>query len=273
MKDFSLKGAEKKVSGKVNKKILDETVKEIKDNKQVTEKDYVTLISPKGKSQDRDKALRQVQPELATAKRENLFAVPSKFYDLTPVEQSMLMFYTSSDFVNPVTNKRTHMDVLQSYITACVEEDDLFKVFDKVEKDVNGVVNYVTGKVISPRRYATMKQKALETWNANPDLREVFSDMVAVEFGADPETMLKNAILTDALYAKEYQDKNQNRKMALDILGVGKQKDEDRNHVDIYVGGGGSKLVEMVVNITGDKYGVTDDDFVVDGEVVDDEER
>lgn len=252
MKDFELKDAGNVVKKRSNKKLQEQAVKRIKETGNVSASDYLQVTNPKKKSN----LVKEVEPELVKAKEENQLGVPSTFYQLTPQEQSMLMFYLSSDFVHPVTNKRTHMNVLQSYIAAYVSDDDIGKVWEIIESP-NGETKL--GKIKNYKKHAELQAQAIQRFNQNPVMMETWNDMVRLSFGAEPGQMIKTAIMKDALYAEETSDKNANRRMAIDILGM---KEEIGNQsVNIFLDGGGKELAQVFSN---DEYVVTLDDLEVD---------
>jgi len=45
-------------------------------------------------------------------------------------------------------------------------------------------------------------------------MMEAWNDLIRLTFGANPEDMIRNAIMTDAIYAENAADKNANRRMA-----------------------------------------------------------
>ena len=249
MKDFELKDADNIVKKRSNKKLQEEAVKRIKETGQVSASDYLQVTNPKKKTN----AIKDVEPELVKAKEENHLGVPSTFYELTPQEQSMLMFYLSSDFVHPVTNKRTHMNVLQSYIAAYVDDDEIGKTWE-IKEDKQG--NRTLGKVKNARKYAELNTLAIQRFNQNPVMMEAWNDLVRLTFGANPEDMIRNAIMKDALYAENQADKNANRRMAIDILGLG--EDKSNQSINIFLDGGGKELAEVYSD---DDYIVTMDDL------------
>lgn len=253
MKDFELKDAGNVVKKRSNKKLQEEAVERIKKEKHVSASDYLQVTNPKKKTN----LVKEVEPELAKAKEENHLGVPSTFYQLNPQEQSMLMFYLSSDFVHPVTNKRTHMNILQSYIAAYVDDDDIEKTWE-IKEDAEG--NRKMGKIKNSKRYAELQAKAIATFNQNPVMMEAWNDLVKLTFGADPKDMIKTAIMKDALYADKPADKNANRKMAIDILGM--DENTEGQSINIFLEGGGKELAQV---FSDDEYIVTMDDLEVDG--------
>lgn len=232
MKEFSLKDADNVVKKRSNKKLTENKIAKIKETGEVTASDYLEVMQPK-KQKD---YIGEVEPELAKARNENQLGVPSSFFDLTIKEQSMLMFYLSPDFVHPITNKRTHMNILHSYITAYLDDDEIGKVWEITK---SGKI----GKIKNYKKYAEVQAKAIEVFNKNPMITEAWNDLVKMTFGAEPETLIKNAILHDALHAEAPADKNANRKMALEILGVNR---EASNTVNVFLDGGGRELVEVL---------------------------
>lgn len=247
MKEFSLKDADNIVKKRSNKKLTEETIAKIKETGEVTPKDYLEVMQPKKKGD----YVNEVEPELAKARNENQLGVPSSFFELTIREQSMLMFYLSPDFVHPITGKRTHMNILHSYITAYLEDDEIGKIWQLTDK---GNI----GKIKNYRKYAEVQAKAIEVFNKNPMITEAWNDLVRMSFGAEPETLLKNAILQDALHSDNPADKNANRRMALEILGVNK---ESGNTVNVFLDGGGRELVEVLE--TADNMITTESDLEI----------
>ena len=252
IKDFELKDAGNIVKKRSNKKLQEEAVKRIKDTGNVTPSDYLQVTNPKKKSN----LVKEVEPELVKAKEENQLGVPSTFYKLTPQEQSMLMFYLSSDFVHPITNKRTHMNVLQSYIASYVDDDEISKIWEVIETP-NGETKL--GKIKNYKKHTELQAHAIQRFNQNPLMIETWNDLVRMSFGAEPAQMIKTAIMKDALYSEETHDRNANRKMAIEILGM---KEETQNQsVNIFLDGGGKELAQVFSN---DEYVVTMDDLEVD---------
>ena len=251
MKDFELKDADNIVKKRSNKKLQQEAVERIKETGHVSASDYLQVTNPKKKTN----SVKEVEPQLAKAKEENHLGVPSTFYQLTPQEQSMLMFYLSSDFVHPVTNKRTHMNILQSYIAAYVEDDEIGKVWE-LKEDEHG--NRKLGRIKNAKKYAELQTLAIQRFNQNPVMMEAWNDLIRLTFGANPEDMIRNAIMTDAIYAENAADKNANRRMAIDILSLG--QDKQNQSINIFLDGGGKELAEVYKN---DDYIVTIDDLDV----------
>lgn len=251
MKDFELKDADNIVKKRSNKKLQEEAVKRIKETGHVSASDYLQVTNPKKKTN----AIKDVEPELVKAKEENHLGVPSTFYELTPQEQSMLMFYLSSDFIHPVTNKRTHMNILQSYIAAYVSDDEIEKTWE-IKEDKEG--NRTLGKVKNSKKYTELNTSAIQRFNQNPVMMEAWNDLVRLTFGANPEDMIKTAIMKDALYAENQADKNANRRMAIDILGISDERNQQS--INIFLDGGGKELAEVYSD---DDYIVTMDDLDV----------
>jgi uncharacterized protein YqeY len=251
MKDFELKDADNIVKKRSNKKLQQEAVERIKETGHVSASDYLQVTNPKKKNN----SIKEVEPQLVKAKEENHLGVPSTFYLLTPQEQSMLMFYLSSDFVHPVTNKRTHMNILQSYIAAYVEDDEIGKVWE-LKEDEHG--NRKLGRIKNAKKYAELQTLAIQRFNQNPVMMEAWNDLIRLTFGANPEDMIRNAIMTDAIYAENAADKNANRRMAIDILSLG--QDKQNQSINIFLDGGGKELAEVYKN---DDYIVTIDDLDV----------
>ena len=251
MKEFELKDADNVIKPRANKKLQDEAVERIKETKHVTASDYVSVVNPKKKNN----RVKEVEPELVKAKEENHLGVPNSFYNLDVQEQTMLMLYLSPDFINPLTGNRTHMNVLESYVATYLDEKEIEDIWEVVQKKDK---RYVT-QVKSPKKYAQLKKNAVEAFS-NPVLKETWNDMVRMTFGANPEDMLKNAILQDALYAEKSSDKNANRKMALDIFKVSEK--EQNNTLNVFVQGGGKEMAD-VLRQAGDEYVTTEDDLEV----------
>ena len=167
----------------------------------------------------------------------------------------MLMFYLSSDFVHPVLQKRTHMNILYSYVTAYLDDDELKKIWTfEVMEDMS-----LKLRVKNSKKYAEVQSKALETFNRNPLIVEVWNDLVRMSFGADPESLIKNAIIKDALYSDNNADKNSNRRMAIDILAM--NKESGNNTLNVFLDGGGKELTEA---LSRDDFIVVENDLEVD---------
>lgn len=256
MKDFKLKDAEHVIKPRSNKKLVDETVKRIKETGEVTPKEYIEITQP-NKKQNR---IKEVEPQLLKAKEAGTLGVPPSFFDLSIQEQSMLMFYLSSDFVHPITGKPTHMNILQSYISAYMEKSEVLQIWEIVELTNKDGETYDTKlKIKNPKRYADVQAKALTKFNQNPKITETWQDMVKLTFGSDPGDMIRNAILQDALYSEQQADKNANRRMAIDILGLGKE--HQGNILNVFLDGGGKELADALKH---DEYIVTVADLEVD---------
>jgi len=255
MKDFELKNTGNLQKKRSNKKLEEEAAQRIKETQNVTPSDYLTVTNPKKKN---NKA-KEVEPELVKAKEENHLGVPNTFYDLSIQEQSMLMFYLSSDFEHPITGKRTHMNIIQSYVSAYLDEDEIEKIWN-IFYDDDGNVEKI--KIKNSKKYAELQQKAMMTFNSNPKIKEAWNDLVEMTFGAEPQELIKNAILQDALYAEQASDKNSNRKLAVEILGMN-EKSDDSTSVNVFLHGGGKELTEIM---PADSDIVTAKDLEVDGD-------
>lgn len=256
MKDFKLKDAEHVVKPRSNKKLVDETVAKIKETGEVSPKDYIE-VTQSNKKQNR---IKDVEPQLIKAKNEGSLGVPGSFFDLSIQEQSMLMFYLSSDFVNPITDKKTHMNIVQSYVTAYLTEDEIKQIWKLQEiTDGDGNVYATKLRVKNTKKYAEMQANALAKFNQNAKIQEVWQDLVRLSFGADPGDMIRNAILQDALFSEDKTDKNANRRMAVDILGLGKEN--QGNTLNVFLDGGGKELAQALGK---DDYVVVEDDLKID---------
>ena len=259
IKEFDIKqGGRLDGTPKENKTLVDEAIKRVKETKHVTEDDYLLITKSKRES--------EVQPELVKAKEENALGVPNSFYELTLPEQSMLMYYLSNDFCHPLIGKRTHMDMLISYITAYISDDEVKKVFkERVIRDENGVIlDRVYDKVKNYKKYNEWKVEALRHFNTSPQIKKAWNHLVEMTFGMEPQELLKAVILQDALTAPTAGDRNANRKMMIDMLGIGKEYEQQGNQFNVFLQGGGSELASTIKNVTGDDYIVTEDDLSVD---------
>lgn len=251
MKDFGIKDSGNLTKKRKNKKLQEEAVQRVKEKDKVEPEDYMHVAQDK-------KSLSEVEPQMAKAKEENHLGVPHSFYELTIDEQSMLMLYLSSDFISPLTGKRTHMNILESYIATHLDEDDVNKIWEVI-KDENGDIQSIK-KIKSSRKYAQLKADAMSAFHQNPKLMETWNDMVTMTFGADPQSMVKNAILKDALYSEKASDKNANRRMALDIFNIGGDN-EGGQTLNIFMQGGGKELAKLH---EADDFITTADDLDVD---------
>lgn len=259
MKDFKLRGSDNIIKKRANKQLIDDDLKHIKETGEVTPKEYLSVTKPKKKGDN----ISKVDVEMQKAKDENQLGVPDSFYELNAEEQAMLMFYLSSDFVHPVTCKHTHMNVLQSYITAFLDEDDIFSIWEKkIKKNEDGEEVLVTGKVKNYKKFANVKLEAMGMFKKNPNMQKAWTDMVKMSFGEDPKEMVRNAILTDSLYSEDNTDKNQNRKMAVDILGLKEDKEADVS-INLFTDGGGKELVRATKGLTGDEFTTDEDDLEI----------
>ena len=256
MKDFKLKEAEHVVSPRANKKLVDRTVTKIKETGDITPKEYIEVIQPNKKGN----RIKDVEAELVEAKQTNSLGVPPTFFDLSLQEQAMLMFYLSSDFEHPLTHKKTHMNILHSYISAYLSDTEIKSIWEIIElRNEHGDIMGYKSKVKNSKKYAEVQSRALIKFNENPKITEVWNDLVKMTLGAEPADLLRNAIIQDALYAEQYQDKNANRKLAVDILGMGGEK--AGASVNVFLDGGGKELVEA---LSGDKYVVKKEDLEVE---------
>jgi len=251
MKDFGIKDSGNLTKKRKNKKLQEEAVKKIKETKRVEPEDYLKV------SQDKQ-SLKEVEPELAIAKEENHLGVPNSFYELTIDEQSMLMLYLSNDFISPLTGKRTGMNILESYIATHLDESEVEKIWE-LTYDGDGNVTGIK-KIKNSRKFAQIKADAMNAFHKNPKLLEAWNDMSKMALGADPKQMLENAILQDALYSEKYQDKNANRRFALDIFNIGNEN-EGGQTLNIFLEGGGKELAEIHKD---DEFVTTEDDLDVD---------
>lgn len=264
MKDFKLRGTEHLTKSRVNRKLQEEEIKRVKETGSVDEKSYLAITNPKKKSD----YVKDTEIELSKAKEENSLGVPNSFYDLNKQEQSMLMFFLSSDFVHPILNKRTHMNMLYSYIAAFIDDKELSQIFEieysKVQGENEGETKVEpTGikRVKNYRKHSEVEMKATAMFNSNPAMKEAWNDLIEMSFGADPAVMIKNAILKDAIEGENYQDKNANRKMAISMLGLDKQESETGNTVNVFVDGGGQEFLKSLQQGTNDPTLTTAEDL------------
>lgn len=259
IKEFNVKqGGRLSGAPKENKKLVDEAIKRVKETKHVTEDDYLLISNAKRE--------KEVEVELVQAKKENALGVPNTFYELTLPEQSMLMFYLSNDFIHPMTGKRTHMNMLMSYITAYVSDEEVKKVFKErvVYDDAGNVLDVVYDKVKNYKKYNEWKIEALKAFNQNTQIKKAWNGLVEMTFGIEPQELLKAVILQDALTAETAGDRNANRKMMIDMLGIGKEYEQHGNQFNVFLQGGGSELASTIKQVTEDDYIVTEDDLSVD---------
>jgi hypothetical protein len=253
--DFKLKGTEDMIASKPKRSSAKKRVEGIKGKEKIDAVDYVAVLNPKGKKDNVD----EVAEEMAVAVANNHLGLPKTFYELTREEQTMAMFYFSSDFIHPMFGKRTHMNPLMAYVTAYLDEDDIRKVWKVVEGEdgeafVKGVKNYA--------KYGELELKAIKAFNDNPSMRDTLTDMMVMAMGAKPEEKLKLAIFSDALHSDNYNDRNANRRMLIDILGI-KKDQQPQQQVNLYFESGGNKLIKNVVEMTGDTALVVESDFEV----------
>ena len=251
IRDFGLKESGNIVKKRGNKKLAMETAEGIKAKGFVGAEDYVKVIKDEG-------AVRVVEKELGEMKESNALGVPNSFYELTVPEQGMMMFFLSRDFVHPITRKRTHMNVTQSYIASHLNEDEIFSIWEKNEMPDDCV--YV-GKVKNYKKLHELETKALGVFSMNSKMGEVWRSLSAMTFGVNPEDLLKTAILQDALHSDDYRDKNANRKMALEMLGIGKEKESEGARVNVFTEGGGKELAEVLQKFSNQSTVVTIDDL------------
>lgn len=259
IKEFGVKqGGRLSGSPKENKKLVDEAINRVKETKRVTEDDYLLIANAERES--------EVQAEMVKAKEENSLGVPNSFYDLTLPEQSMLMYYLSNDFYHPLIQKRTHMDMLMSYITAYVSDEEIMKVYKprSVLNDKGVVVDVVYDKVRNYTKYNEWKVEALKSFNSSPQIKKAWNHLVEITFGIEPKELLKAVILQDALTADTAGDRNANRKMMIDMLGIGKEHEAQGQQFNVFLQGGGRELASTIKDVTGDEYIVTEDDLSVD---------
>jgi len=259
MKDFKLRGTEHLVKKRSNKKLTEQQLKKVEDSGEVDEKSYLTITQPKKKKNH----VKEYETKLSKAKNENHLGVPQSFYKLSAPEQAFLMYYLSSDFVHPITMKHTHMNLLQSYITVFCDEDDIFSIWEKeyVEDD-NGNKHPVIGKVKNYNKRAEIEQRAMEMFHQNPDISRTWADMIEMSFGAEPEKLVKNAILKDALFAEKSSERNANRNLAVKVLNLDKQAD-DSGTVNVFIEGGGKELLNAISKNANDDGIVTEEDLEV----------
>ena len=242
---------------KKNKELVEEAIKRVKETKEVSDDDYLT-ITQAGKE-------KEVQFEMAKAKEENALGVPNSFYELTLPEQSMLMYYLSNDFYHPLLGVRTHMNMLVSYITAYIPDEEVKKVYKKREiYNENGdLVDIRYDKIKNYTKYNQWKVESLKAFNQNPQIKKAWNELVEITFGIEPRELLKAVILQDALTADTAGDRNANRKMMIDMLGIGKEHDT-APQFNVFMQGGGSELASTIKQFTEDDYIVTEDDLSVD---------
>lgn len=254
-----------KIEGKMvkpvkNKKLTKEVIDKVKETNTMTKEDYVQIAS--------NNAIKEVEPQALKMKEENALGVPHSFYDLSIENQNMIMFYLDPDFYNEDILEKTHMNVLASYVTAYLDEKEIEKIWDirkvPVKDDKGNVLGWdFEKKIKNYKKYNETKVKALETFHKNPKIHETWQGLIKLHFGVNPKDLLQNAILQDALHAQNYQDKNANRKMAMDMFGMGKETNNGIQ-INVYEDGGGKNLAHAIKNFTEDDYVVTDDDLDVD---------
>ena len=249
-----------KIEGKMvkpikNKKLAEETVKKVKDTGKIEKEDYVILT--------KNDKIKDVAPEAVAMVQENSLGVPNSFYELSVENQNMLMFYLDPEFYNDELGCKTHMNVLASYVSAYLEPKEIHTVW-KIEyvKDDDGVVVDVKKKIKNYKKYNEIKIKAMEAFHQNPEIHNTWRGLIELHFGVNPKDLLQNAILQDALYAENHYDKNTNRKMAMDMLGLGKDVNNGVQ-INVFEDGGGKHLAQAIKDLTDDDYIVTEDDLDV----------
>ena len=257
IRDFGLKESGNIVKKRGNKKLAMEAAESIKAKGVVGAEDYVKVIKDEG-------SVRSVEKELGEMKENNALGVPNSFYELTVPEQGMMMFFLSRDFVHPLTRKRTHMNVTQSYIASHLNEDEIFSIWEKIEmtgEEGEPIGEAYTGKVKNYKKLHELEAKALSVFSMNSKMGEVWRSLSAMTFGVNPEDLLKTAILQDALHSNDYRDKNANRKMALEMLGIGKDKESEAARINVFTEGGGKELAEVLQKFSNQSTVVTIDDL------------
>ena len=256
IKEFDIKQGGRAPKKRANKKLVDEAMARVKGTGEISEDDYLA-ITKAGRE-------NEVEPEVAKMKSENALDVPNSFFELTIPEQSMLMFYLSRDYVCPFTYKRTYMNMLHSYATSHLDEKEINKIWtiDVVRDETGSVVDYKL-KIKNHDKYNRTNKDALRAFNNNPDIVKAWSELVKMKFVIQPEDLIKTAIIQDALEAENYKDRNQNRKMALDILQIG-QKIDQAQMFNVFLQGGGAELAEAAKNLSDNQFITTKDDLKVD---------
>lgn len=192
--------------------------------------------------------------------------VPSGLADKGILAVRLFHYFLDDDTVSSWTGKKTMLDIEESYIMSGVYPDEhLKKVYDvKIEerevkqRDGSTTTEYVSVyKVLNKKEDFRIRVEAKKYWYDN-GLDQYFQEATQYKRGNIPfADQLKFAIETDALKPGDVQ----NRKMAMDIYGM--KNKNSKNTINVYVDGGGNKLVKGIASSSNNKMlelGLEDDE-------------
>lgn len=192
--------------------------------------------------------------------------VPSGLAEKGILAVRLFHYFLDSETKCEWTGKPTMLDLEESYIMCGVYPEEHLKTVYKVwqelvevrRKDGTSVDEYVTKySIIDRKEDMRIRSEARRFWSNN-QLDTFFQEAQQYKRGNIPFTdQLKFAIETDALKQGDVQ----NRKMAMDIHGM--KNKNSKNTINVYVDGGGNKLVKGIASSSNNNFlelGLDDED-------------
>jgi len=169
---------------------------------------------------------------------------------------TVFSLFMDKNYISPYTGKKTYMNVEESYICSGVYDknylDNIYEVTEKkIEMEKNGTTWLDTifiYNVINETKDRKIRSEAINYFNKE-GLSQFFQNALVEKFGGVcAEDLLRSSILTDAIYSEDIKDKNANRKMLIDILGMKVVKHDQT--INLRKRGGG-EIIEDIASTTG----------------------
>lgn len=209
---------------------------------------------------------------------ENIEGIPESIRDLDVISLRQIMNFVSKEEC-PYTGKSTYMNKVASFINSGFYSDEyLNKVFGKKyivksrktkkgytsdsgnfneEEDISEIKYYIKDRL----EYSKIEMAALQNWESK-ELGIVFDEYFSFKYNKLNKEMIEQTILTGINEAQDDNTKLKYIKMAIDIMGLNKGKN-NVSMINVYTEGGGRGLSKRMAQVSGNDnfvLGVEDDD-------------
>lgn len=169
----------------------------------------------------------------------------------------LMSLFMDNKYVSPYTGKKTYMDIEESYICSGVyDEKELDKVYDAKEVEVevydkqgNTRIEYeIKYEVLDKQRDRLIRAEGISYFNKN-GLGSFFHSMLIEKMGGIPiADLVKTGIYNSALFAEDSKERDRNRRMAIDVLGLKVKKQETTINLRKH---GGGEVIEAIASTDG----------------------
>lgn len=189
----------------------------------------------------KEKNLDTYENEIALAN--GSLSIPKEILELPIQAQTVLSFYNDRNFLNKETGKPTYNDIIESYIASLDDTSWIEDIFDKIpvyDKDGNEKGYTTIVKSEEKQKYMLLKTKAISYWN-NHNLNQMVDIFKTLMLGGrKQEDMLKDAIVSDALYHPDDNYRLKSRGQAIKVMGM--DKNVQMQGMDVWQKGGGKEF-------------------------------